>query len=136
MNPYWLSALLILLLFGISLACPVAAITEASRASPRHVDYLTGLNLLAFGWLGPMQASFAWYANLPLVFCLVQMLRAQPPSFGLTSFTALLAATSLLPFANLSALDGWHMGLVRGPAVWLWLASFCMLFGTALYARR
>ena len=127
---------MILFIFAVALIAPVTRTTNSSPSPQQHTETVSGYRLLEFGWAGPLQANIAWYANLPLALCIIQMLRGSPPGFNISRITASVVTTALLPFAGYSIFGGWYPGYTRGPAEWLWLACFGVLFATALYARR
>jgi hypothetical protein len=84
-----------------------------------------GLILLIFGWLfGPLGLTVAWYANLPLLVCIGLMLFGRVPSFLTASVSLVLALTALFPMYFWDPRWGGGLSFVRGPAIWLWLASF------------
>lgn len=90
-----------------------------------------GWFLLAVGWFaGPLSLSVAWYANIPLFVCLWRMLLGRLPNFWLASIALSIALSSLLPM-----LMGNMVTLVRGPGVWLWLASFLVIWIPPAFMR-
>jgi len=98
-----------------------------------HVD--SGWVLLRYGWLGPFVLSVGWYGNFPLLICIVMLLRGRAPSFTLATVSLGIAASSLLPIVGLDGRWGVPLSLVRGPAVWLWLASFVIAWLPAAHSR-
>lgn len=123
-------ALAAVLLWLLALPAPVRAIAIAIRgfhfaASDSGEGY--GYNLALMGWLGPLGLSIAWYANIPFMIGLSQMMRGRPPASQLWRVTVCVAATSLLPHLFVSATWGLILVFHWGPALWLWLAAFSML---------
>ena len=98
-----------------------------------HVD--SGWVLLRYGWLGPFVLSIGWYGNFPLLICIVTLLRGRVPSFALATASLAIAASSLLPIVGLDPRWDVPLSLIRGPAVWLWLASFVIVWLPAAYTR-
>ena len=135
MKVYRVCFLVVLLLYATAVWASARQITEGSRLMPEQVEATRGTIILAVGWMGPLGLSFAWYANLPLAWCMSRMARGRSPGWILPQIAGALAASSLLPFRIYSEVDGWHWGWLRGPAVWLWLSSFAVTFAAAVYSR-
>jgi hypothetical protein len=95
----------------------------------------TGWTLLIWGWLGPTGLSVAWYGNIPLLVCIAMLLCSRRPSFGLATVSLVIAASGLLPMYTYDMIPGSTWSLVRGPAVWLWLASFVIAWLPAAHSR-
>jgi hypothetical protein len=98
-----------------------------------HVD--KGWVLLRYGWLGPFVLSVGWYGNFLLLICIVMLLRGRAPGFTLATVSLGIAASSLLPIVGLDPRWDVPLSLVRGPAVWLWLASFVIAWLPAAHSR-
>jgi hypothetical protein len=98
-----------------------------------HVD--RGWVLLRYGWLGPFVLSVAWYGNILLLICIAMLLCGRAPSFALATVSLGIAASSLLPIVGLDGRWGVPWSLVRGPAVWLWLASLVIAWLPAAHSR-
>lgn len=109
--------------FGALLA-PANEVVSASRYVVRSVQPTYGYHLASFGWAGPLGLSIAWYANLPYLYCIVELLRGKPVPRRVALVSLLVAATGLVPHAIFSEVDGWHRASFTGPAIWLWLAAF------------
>ena len=95
----------------------------------------TGWTLLIWGWLGPTGLSVAWYGNIPLLICIAMLLCSRTPSFRLATVSLGIAASGLLPVYTYDMVPGSPWTLVRGPAVWLWLASFVIVWSPAAHSR-
>ena len=103
-------------------------------AGPR--DELPGWLVLIAGWFfGPISLSIAWYANIPLLFSIGQLLIGRVPNFRFATMSVAVAATALLPVHFIDFEWGTFWCLVSGPAVWLWLASFVIAWLPSLYIR-
>lgn len=105
-----------------------APLSETGPAGPEP-----GYELAAFGFLGPFELCFAWYANIPLLLCAIRMARGLPPKRSVAWVGAIVALTALAPhFIFDFEVDGkWH---IDGPAIWLWLGSFAVTIAAALLA--
>jgi hypothetical protein len=121
-----LGSVLTLAAWVAALFAPCAEVVEAGQFAPRHLDALHGYRLAAFGWMGPLGLSIAWYANIPFLYCVWKLLRGQAPSLNVSLIAFCLALTALLPHISYSAVDGRHLAHFSGPAVWLWLAAFAI----------
>jgi hypothetical protein len=93
------------------------------------------LGSIEVGWIGPLVLSVAWYGNFLLLICIVMLLRGRVPSFALATVSLGLAVSGLLPIGGLEERWGVPWSLVRGPAVWLWLASFVIAWLPGAYIR-
>ena len=98
-----------------------------------HAD--SGWVLLEWGWIGPFVLSVAWYGNILLPISIVTLLRGRTPDFRLATVSLGIAVSGLLPIVGLDARWDVPWSLVRGPAVWLWLASFVIAWLPAAYSR-
>lgn len=123
-NAQRIAGLSILVLFSAALLSPSFQYMNAGRTLGESLEVGKGWQLAAFGWIGPIGLCFAWFANIPLVVCVLKMLRGRPPGRRVSMVAACLALSVLLPHLILSFADGWHTGYLRGPAVWLWLSCF------------
>ena len=94
-----------------------------------------GWGLLKYGWLGPMGLSVAWYGNIPFLICIATLLCGRVPRFDVATVSLGIAASGLLPISGLHIFQGPTWSLIRGPAVWLWLASFVIVWLPAAYTR-
>ena len=101
-----------------------------------YVSSGTGMMLAKIGWLGPLVASIAWYANIPLAWIMIRMLRGLPPPRKITLFICGIAYTVLFPLKiwDFEVTGKFISEYLSGPAVWLWLASFTIPAGIALHA--
>lgn len=129
------------LIFGLWLTSLISPLTETS-ISPNAVGVFAvrktyGFEYLICGWLGVLLvSSFAWIANLTLALCMISLMKCRSPYLWLATLSLGLALTALLPIRSLMSLDldgsltGY--GTVRGPAVFLWLTSFCVLWITTV----
>jgi hypothetical protein len=98
--------------------------TSAGSILHHSDDVVPGWRLASLGWLGPLELCFAWFANIPLIICVVKMLRGSSPKQLTAVITSCLALSVLLPQLIWQPADGWHTGHLYGAAVWLWLAAF------------
>lgn len=108
-----------------------APVLETDSAVPEH-----GYLFAAFGFLGPFEFCFAWYANIPLLLCAMRMARGLQPKRSVAWVGAALALTALAPhFIFDFEVDAkWHIDYFYGPAIWLWLGSFAVTVAAALLA--
>jgi hypothetical protein len=121
-----LGSVLALATWIAALFAPCAEVVEGGQFTLQHVDALHGYRLAALGWLGPLGLSIAWYANVPFLYCVWELLREQAPALKVFLIAFCLALTSLLPHISYSAVDGRHLAHFSGPAVWLWLMAFAI----------
>ena len=119
-----LTAVVIISLFTVALFLPGHQITSAGTVLRRSDYVVPGWQFARLGWAGPLELCFAWFANFPLALFVANMLRGRPPLQRSALITASLALSVLLPQLIFQPADGWHYGLFRGPAVWLWLSCF------------
>ena len=99
-------------------------------------ESIKGWYLLLVGWFfGPLGLSIAWYANILLLICIGTMFFGQVPNFWVASVAFGIAVSGLFPIYILSMVSGYTLALVRGPAVWLWLASFLIVWIPAAFLR-
>ena len=98
-----------------------------------HED--SGWVLLRWGWIGPLVLSVAWFGNILLLICIVMLLCGRIPNFVLATVSLGIAASGLLPIVGLDPRWDVPLSLVRGPAVWLWLASFVIVWLPAAHSR-
>jgi hypothetical protein len=91
-----------------------------------------GSHILAIGWAGPIGGAFAWYANIPWLVEVVRLARGKEPRLWLSAFALLLAFSMVL--TPQLPIDGEASSgtptFVAG--AWVWLLSFCPLFGAGL----
>ena len=97
--------------------------------------YNYGWFLLVLGWIGPLELSFAWFANIPYLICIYQLLRGQIPRTNMVLGSCALASTALVPHFELDKDGRFHPVLFWGPAVWLWLLAFIPILATVLVRR-
>jgi hypothetical protein len=112
---------------------------------------MKGWFVLKYGWIAPLAGlmashdspfaefgCFAWYANIPLIIFVIILLSGRRVDFWISTIILCLALTGLapIPFKDVE-IDGhvtWEY--LRGPAVWLWLSSFAVVWAVALYAKK
>lgn len=96
-----------------------------------------GWLLFAWGWLGPLAGSIAWYSNLLLLSMVIRLFRGKSPSLALAATGFAVSLTALLPhFIFDFERDGqFHPQIISGPAVWLWIGAFALCAVTALVGR-
>lgn len=111
-------------LFAAALFLPGYQTTSAGAIIRQSDDIVPGWRLASLGWLGPLELCFAWFANVPLIVMVVQMLRGKYPEQPISLITACLAFSVLLPQRIFQPADGWHAGHFHGPAIWVWLSCF------------
>ena len=106
-------------------------------ASPQITANQPGRFLAEWGWLGPIQGSIAWYANLLLLWIMVRLVRGHFPGFKLPLIAAALSLSALLPeFVYDFEQDGKiHAVIIYGSAVWLWVGAFIAPSAIALLWR-
>jgi len=128
--------------FGLWCASLVAPATEIAIHPNDAGIYETHQNVgyiyLICGWLGiAIFSSFAWIANLTFLASLLIMVWRRMPNLWLTSISFTIALTGLLPISSLLSPDLDYSqkgnGVIRGPAVCLWLASFAVLWAMTVY---
>jgi hypothetical protein len=127
--------------FLSALSLWVAALFATAQDVTLHkptdsVAIVHGYFLAKIGWLGPLEVCFAWYANLPFFYCEFKLACAQSPGLGWAWFATGLALSVFLP----QTIFDFELGKVyahywRGPAVWLWFASFAVVLGTVYISR-
>ncbi len=122
-----IAGLIVICLFSVALFLPGHQSTSAGSILHQSDDIVPGWRLAILGWLGPLEFCFAWFANLPLIICVVKMLRGKSPKQLTAAITACLALSVLLPQRIWQPADGWHTGHLYGAAVWLWLATFAVV---------
>jgi hypothetical protein len=122
-----------LLLVAVACTAPFRETVEANGFTPEQSITGDGLRLAELGWLGPFEASVAWYANILLTFGAVRMLRGRPPPL-LTSLIAFcLALTAFLPHVVYAG--GWHLAYFEGEAVWIWLSAYAINAALAVHGE-
>jgi hypothetical protein len=128
-----LLGLVALLLWFAALFAPM----RLELAGPFYnVDFqpFLGWRLASYGWLGPLGLAPGWYANIPLAISLIQCLRGRPPGRRLAWVGLAVAATALAPFwyfGFAGSFRSWYV--VRGPALWLWLSAFVLVWLPAIW---
>ena len=126
-NKCRIAGLIVICLFTAALFLPAHQSTSAGSILHQSDDVVPGWRLASLGWLGPLELCFAWFANLPLIICVVKMLRGKSPKPPTAVITACLALSVLLPQRIWQPADGWHTGHFHGPAIWLWLSCFTVI---------
>jgi hypothetical protein len=125
-----------LILYAAALFAPFQDIT-LNVGQPDVVETVHGYFLAAFGWLGPLELRFAWFANVPLVACAMRMVRGLTPWRRWAFCAACLALTVLLPaFIPDVGQGGHHIGYIRGPSIWLWLSPFAIVLVAAYIGQE
>ena len=110
------AGLLILLMWGVSLALPVFSTCRAGY------DHVGGWFVLMIGWMGVMILQPAWFANVLIVIIAVLMLAGRRAPIWLGIVTAAIAGAAWL-FTDMYDDTGnvpichYHAGY------WLWLAT-------------
>ncbi len=99
-----------------------------------HERYL-GWRFLAYGWLGPVALSFAWYANIPLALCMIRMARGIAPNFLSSSIALFLALTVFIRAHHLGPMNEDHVNSFSGPGVYFGLVAFIMTWAMALRGK-
>jgi hypothetical protein len=99
-----------------------------------------GYQTLLTGWVGPLMVfwhpsfgMFAWYANVFLLICLVQMFRGRAPAAPHAVSGLMLALTALAPISFYSEARGEDALCARGPGFWLWIAGFVVTAAAAAW---
>jgi hypothetical protein len=132
-----LLAIVILVSWLISLACPVAII----GTSPNEV--LFGLNILLMGWMGVLIFHFGWFANIALLVALIIIVapmrgvagRESSKIWGWIAFTALIALCGDAALWREVADDrGSARILSFGVGYYLWFGAMFGGAGTLLYS--
>ena len=103
-------------------------------------QFAPGYETLITGWAGPLMmfwhpsfGMFAWYANVLLMICMVQMLRGRPPALQWALPGLMLALTALAPLYFYSDVRGEDALCARGPGFWLWISSFAVAAAAAIW---
>jgi hypothetical protein len=86
------------------------------------MGWLNAAGLFTFPWF------LAWLANGPLIICLIIMLWGRLPNFWLASAAFCFALLALFPTGN-------HPNIIRGMAVYIWLASVTIMWAANTYAK-
>jgi hypothetical protein len=85
-----------------------------------------GFELAGLGFLGPFERCFAWYANIPFIYCGWKMICGEPPPKLPAWIAMALALTAFAPQyifdfeVTGKSIIHWYYG----PAVWLWVSCF------------
>jgi hypothetical protein len=87
---------------------------------------LHGYRLAMFGWLGPLELSIAWYANILYFYCCYKLWRGQAPSRRVSTIALAIAWTAFVPQLAYSEVYGWSRAYLTGPAIWLWVGAFAI----------
>lgn len=122
-------------IYAAALIAPGYQLTEGGKILHPRVEVIWGWRLAAFGWLGPLELSFAWFANIPLAICVIKIFRGKAPGHAIVAMAVCLGLSALLPLRVFDPIYGWSMGFVRGPTIWLWLVSIAMTVVAAIAAR-
>lgn len=129
-------------LFAIVAALWVGAMVTPNLATCAYgaQQWAPGYETLVTGWAGPLMmfwhpsyGMFAWYANLFLVVCMVQMMRGRPPALHHALPGLMLALTSFAPLYFYSDARGEDALCGRGPGFWLWIAAFAVTAAAAVW---
>ena len=128
---YKIGGLVALLLWCASLIAPYDI--QYHGHPPRLEEGGRGYVLLLGGWLGPLNFSFAWYANLPLLYSIVKLLKGRPSSLWTATITAALAYSAFIPdrTRDWQMEQGAHESFV-GPALWYWLAASTVILAMSM----
>ena len=90
-----------------------------------------GYFLAGTGWLGPLELCFAWYANVPFLFCAFRLAIGRSPG---RRWAWIATGLALSVFVPQLIWDFEHNRILvhyfYGPAVWLWFISFPIILGT------
>lgn len=119
------AAALAVLLWGA--ACFLPTFYVGPTTPPGHEKLWSGGLVLAIGWLGPMVATLAWYANIPWAISVVQGLLGRRPGRITTTVAIVLGLTMFVMQSAYGEGEGGH-----GPVSWriggfVWLASLLPL---------
>ncbi|ORJ61502.1 hypothetical protein [Geothermobacter hydrogeniphilus] len=102
-----------------------------SLAFPAFSDYsgrlLSGLNTLLCGWLGPLNLTFAWYANIFFLAAVARLLRGG--TTRLTPLLALIISLDTLRFTSYPLNEGGATAAIYGYGfgAFLWFLSLTLL---------
>ena len=129
-------------LFAIVATLWIAAMVTPDLATCAYgrPQFALGYEALIKGWAGPLMmfwhpsfGMFAWYANVPLAICMVQMLRGDPPTLQWALPGLALALTAFAPLYFYSDARGEDALCARGPGFWLWICSFAVTAAAAVW---
>jgi hypothetical protein len=130
-----LVALVASLLWCTALFEPIRAV-RVSAGAPWFIP-LDSLRLALFGWLGPIFfLAPGWYANIPFAISLYRCFGGRVPGRRPAVIGLLFAATALIPFMVYDFWWGLEWYVLRGPAVWLWLGAYALVWIPAILADR
>lgn len=100
-------------------------------AGPGSASY-RGFNILVTGWAGPIGGAFAWYANIPWVLEVIRQVKGEAPRLWLSAFALLLASSMILTPPLPVSGESSSGPVTFAVGAWIWLLSFCVVFGAAL----
>ena len=129
-------------LFAIVAALWISAMLTPDLATCAYgaPQWAPGYETLLTGWAGPLMlfwhpsfGMFAWYANVFLGICMVQMLRGRPPALHHALSGLMLALTAFAPLYFYSDARGEDALCGRGPGFWLWIAAIAVTAAAALW---
>jgi hypothetical protein len=124
------------LLWVVSLLAPVDIYPLFHPSHASKGQGAGGWLLFVLGWFwGPMGLSIAWYGNVSLLICIGILLAGRVPGFKLATTGRGLGLSGLLPVYYFDMVWGQTPSLVRGPAVWAWLAAFAIVWIPAASVR-
>jgi hypothetical protein len=113
-----------LLLWAISLVLPAIRYCAATADTVPHETWDHGLKLLLFGWLGPFEGLFGWFANPCLLLLPVALVPGERPWPWLSCAPLLFA---LIAWGQGDFERGFDAGSYTacgfGPGYWVWLAA-------------
>lgn len=109
----------------LSIALFISSLFLVPIQTSANKEPVIGLFLLLWGWLGPLDAVFAWYANPLLFLAWRNYWRGETNlAFRKGIFSAVLASTYLLHKSVLLDEGGGRAMIVSyNLGYWLWLAS-------------
>ncbi len=130
----WLTVISVIFIYGKSLTLVAFTRTILSPVECSRVTEVRGLEVLASGWLGLLDGTIGWYANIALVFAIVFLWENLKISVISSTLGLLIALSSLLykkswldeNCAPYEIVGGWGMGF------YLWLSCFCILLLSAV----
>jgi len=102
-----------------------------SLALPAFSDYsgemLWGLNILLVGWLGPLNLTFAWFANFFFLVAVARLLCGGTTCYN--PVVAFIISLDTLRFTSYPRNEGGAMSIIYGygPGALLWFLSIALL---------
>lgn len=128
--------LLALLAMAVYAAClPLPAIYADNWAGPE--TFWTGLDVLAAGWLGLLEANIAWYANVLFLVGVVRLLLGRLARNGWIFLAAALVACDSYLLTEIWYNEG-NPSPVKGlgPGFYLWIGDFLMASALSAWLQR